>query len=122
MEETRNTQQSAQEGVPAPQQDPAQAREESLARREAEVTRRELRSQVLAALAQRQLPAELADLLDYTDESRCTSSLASVQRIWQQAVQRGVESRVAGTVPRTGAGKGGARSTMREAISAYYSK
>ena len=100
----------------------AHLREESLARREAELARRELHARALDALAARQMPAELADLLDYADESRCTASLARVQKTWQQAVQKGVEARVAGAAPRTGAGRSGMRTSMREAISAFYGR
>ena len=103
-------------------QDDVHLREESLARREAELARRELHARALDALAARQMPAELADLLDYADESRCTASLARVQKTWQQAVQKGVEARVAGAAPRTGAGKSGMRTSMREAISAFYGR
>ena len=100
----------------------AHLREESLARREAELARRELHARALDALSARQMPAELADLLDYADESRCTASLARVQKTWQQAVQKGVEARVAGAAPRTGAGKSGMRTSMRDAISAFYGR
>jgi len=100
----------------------ARLREESLARREAELARRELHAKALDALSARQLPAELAELLDYADESRCTASLARVQKTWQQAVQKGVEARVAGAAPRTGAGKSGMRTSMRDAISAFYNR
>jgi len=104
------------------EQDDARLREESLARREADLARRELHQKALDALSSRQLPAELADLLDYADEARCTASLARVQRTWQQAVQKGVEARVAGAAPRTGAGKSSMRTGMREAISAFYNR
>ena len=104
------------------EQDDARLREESLARREADLARRELHQKALDALSSRQLPAELADLLDYADEARCTASLARVQKTWQQAVQKGVEARVAGAAPRTGAGKSGMRTSMREAISAFYNR
>ena len=100
----------------------AHLREESLARREAELARRELHARALDALSARQMPAELADLLDYADENRCTASLARVQKTWQQAVQKGVEARVAGAAPRTGAGKSGMRTSMRDAISAFYGR
>ena len=100
----------------------AHLREESLARREAELARRELHAKALDALAARQMPSELAELLDYADEGRCTASLARVQKTWQQAVQKGVEARVAGVAPRTGAGKSGMRTSMREAISAFYGR
>lgn len=100
----------------------ARIREESLARREAELARRELHAKALDTLSQRQLPAELADLLDYADEARCNASLSRVQKTWQQAVQKGVEARVAGAAPRTGAGKSGVRTSMRDAISAFYNR
>lgn len=96
--------------------------EENLQRREAEVMRRELRAQALETLAGSRLPSELAELIDYTDAAACASSLSRVQKIWQQAVQRGVESRVAGSAPKAGNGKSRAHSSMREAISAYYNK
>lgn len=115
------------EPAPAPPQNgqaesDARLREESLARREAELARRELRAKALDALSSRQLPAELAELLDYADEARCTASLSRVQKTWQQAVQKGVEARVAGAAPRTGAGKSGMRTSMRDAISAFYNR
>ena len=103
-------------------QDDVHLREESLARREAELARRELHARALDALAARQMPAELADLLDYADEARCIAALSRVQKTWQQAVQKGVEARVAGAAPRTGAGKSGMRTSMREAISAFYGR
>lgn len=110
---------------PAPtdeRQEDAREREERLERREADVTRRELRAKALETLAARRLPAELAELLDYADENSCTASLSRVQKTWQQAVQKGVESRIAGAAPRTGTGKGAARTSMRDALSAYYGK
>lgn len=106
----------------AMQHEAARLREESLARREAELARRELHAKALDALSARQLPAELADLLDYADESRCNASLSRVQKTWQQAVQKGVEARVAGAAPRTGAGRSGMRTSMRDAISAFYNR
>lgn len=103
-------------------QEEARQREESLTRREAELNRRELRATALETLAANQLPAELADLLDYTDAEKCSASIKKVQKSWQAAVQKGVEARVAGSPPKTGSGKAGAPKTMRDAISAYYNK
>lgn len=103
-------------------QEEARMREEELTRREAELNRRELRAQALETLAANQLPADLADLLDYTDAEKCSASIKKVQKSWQTAVQKGVETRVAGSPPRTGNGKSGAQKTMRDAISAYYNK
>lgn len=127
----QNTEQAAMlpdaEPMSAPQdgrraEDDARIREDSLARREADLARRELCAKALDTLAARQLPAELAELLDYADEARCTASMARVQKTWQQAVQKGVEARVAGAAPRTGAGKSGMRTSMRDAISAFYNR
>lgn len=120
MQEDNQQQVQPVDEQPAPQA--ALEREAELTRREADITRRELRARALETLAGRQLPAELAELLDYTDEGSCAASLSRVQRTWQQAVQRGVEARVAGNAPRTGAGKSAAHGGMREAISAYYNK
>lgn len=103
--------------------DAAQAqRAAELDSREAQIAQREMRARVMETLAARQLPAELAQLLDYASEERCSASLSSVQRIWQQAVQKGVETRVAGSAPKAGTGKSAVRSSMRDAISAYYNK
>ena len=102
-------------------QEEAKQREENLARREAELNKRELRAQALETLAGQQLPAELADLLDYTDAEKCSASIKVVQKRWQEAVQKGVEARVAGSPPKTGSGKA-APKTMRDAIAAHYGK
>lgn len=102
-------------------QEQAQQREAELNRRETEITRRELRAQALEALAARQMPGELAELLDYTDAERCSTSLETLSSTFSAAVQKGVEARVAAGAPRTGGGKAGPK-TMREAIDAYYRK
>lgn len=103
-------------------QEEAKKREEDLTRREAELNRRELRATAMETLAANQLPAELADLLDYTDAEKCSASIKKVQKSWQAAVQKGVEARVAGSPPKTGSGKAGAPKTMRDAIAAHYNK
>lgn len=103
-------------------QEEAKKREADLERREAEMNRRELRAQALETLAADNLPADLADLLDYTDADACNASIAKVKKNWQAAVQRGVEARVAGSPPKTGSGKSGAPKSMRDAVSAFYKK
>lgn len=84
----------------------AKKREEDLTRREQEVTRRELRTQVLGTLSERELPAELADMVDYTDADAANESIKKLEKSFRAAVQRGVEDRVRGSAPRAG-GKGG---------------
>lgn len=103
-------------------QEEAKQRVADLERREADLNRRELRAQALETLATENLPADLADLLDYTDADKCSASIAKVKKNWQAAVQKGVEARVAGSPPKTGSGKSGVPKTMRDAISAYYKK
>lgn len=98
----------------------AKTREENLTKREAEITKRELRAQALSDLADQQMPSELADLLDYTDAEACAESIKKIRGVWQKAVQKGVEARVKGSAPKTGDGKGAAPKSMRDAIAAHY--
>ena len=71
-------------------------------------------------LAARQLPAELADLLDYTDAERCSASMETVERLFRQAVQQGVERRIAGSAPRSGGDRQERSASLRDAISEHY--
>lgn len=98
----------------------AREREEELAHREEELVRRELRAQAIEQLAQKQLPAELADLLDYTDAERCAASMETIERLFREAVQKGVERRIAGGAPRAGSGSQGKSGSLRDVISEHY--
>ncbi|MBQ7885505.1 MAG: DUF4355 domain-containing protein [Clostridia bacterium] len=100
----------------------ARVREENLTKREAEITRRELRAQALSDLATQQMPAELADLLDYTDADACSESIKKIKGVWQKAVQKGVEARVKGGAPKAGDNKDKAPNSLRDAIAGYYKK
>ena len=97
-----------------------QLREAELQRREADVERRELRAQAAQELAARQLPAELLELLDYADAERCSASIETVERLFRQAVQQGVERRIAGSAPRSGGDRQGRSASLRDAISEHY--
>lgn len=79
-----------------------QERETALAKREAELTRRELRAQALETLSGRGLPHELADVLNYADADTCNASIAGAEKAFRAAVQRGVEDRMKGTPPKSG--------------------
>lgn len=83
----------------------ANQREAELTRRETEITRRELRAQALETLAQKQLPAELAQVLDYTDAEHCSASIEALSKAVARAVQQGVEARVAASTPKAGRGR-----------------
>ena len=99
----------------------ARVREEALNQREAEITRRELRAQALQDLAAQQMPAELAELLDYKDAQACSASIQKVKGVWQKAVQKGVEERVKAGVPK-GSTTGTVPGNMRSAIAAHYNR
>lgn len=79
-----------------------QERETKLAAREAELNRRELRATALQTLAEKQLPAELAEVLDYADADKCNASITSVEKVFRAAVQKGVEERMKGKPPADG--------------------
>lgn len=73
--------------------------EEELAKREADITRRELRAEALNQLGEKKLPAKLADILDYSSADACTKSLESVAAAFQEAVSEGVANVTKGGKP-----------------------
>ena len=75
-------------------------REQELARRERELSRRELRATALQTLAEKGLPAELADALDYADADKCNATIAGVEKAFRAAVQKGVTDRLKGSAPK----------------------
>lgn len=79
-----------------------QQREKALADRERAITQRELRATALEALAQKELPAELAGALNYADADSVNASIAEVEKAFRAAVQKGVEGRMKGAAPKSG--------------------
>lgn len=71
-------------------------REEELAAREVEITRRELRAQALEQLAEKGLPKQLADILVYTDADSTNTSLEAVEKAFTAAVESGINERLKG--------------------------
>lgn len=85
-----------------------QQRDEELKKREADITRRELRASALETLAEKGLPKGLADILDYKDAESTKTSLESVEKAFREAVEAGVNERLKSGAPGGGAGsKGG---------------
>lgn len=84
----------------------AKEREEKIAARERAVTLRELKAEAYATLAERELPKELADVLDYSDADKCKASIDAIEKTYRAAVQAGVEERMKGTTPKRGGGSG----------------
>ena len=72
----------------------AKAREDAIAQREAEITRRELRATAIDTLSQKGLPRELEAILNYTDADSCSTSIDVVEKAWRKAVQDGVNERL----------------------------
>lgn len=70
-----------------------------LERREAEITKRELKSQALEMLTQKNLPSSLVDLLNLTDADSCKASIDAVEKAFSQAVQTDVDNKLKGSGP-----------------------
>lgn len=81
-------------------------REDELAKREGEITRRELRATALESLAEKGLPKQLADILDYTDAESTSKSIESVEKVFRESVEAAVNERLKGDLPKGGGGKG----------------
>lgn len=80
---------------------------DELARREADITRRELRAEALNQLGEKKLPTKLADILDYSSADACTKSIESVTAAFQEAVAEGVAAATKGGKPPKAAPDGG---------------
>lgn len=77
-------------------------REAAIAEREKRLMERELRAMALERLAERGLPAELADALPYDGEERCMGALDAIEQGFRRAVQEAVEQRLRGKTPSMG--------------------
>lgn len=64
--------------------------------REAAINRRELTAQAKVQLADKGIPTELADVLNYTDADSCKKSIETVSKAFQTAVEKAVEERIKG--------------------------
>lgn len=73
--------------------------EKELAEREAAITRRELAAEAKNSLAEKKLPVELADVLNYADADTCKASIEAVERAFQKAVETAVEEKLKGGNP-----------------------
>lgn len=73
-----------------------QKQEKELSSREANITKRELMAEAKNTLAEKMLPAGLAEVLNYSDADSCSKSIAAVEKAFQEAVEAGVEERLKG--------------------------
>ena len=83
-----------------------QKKEKELADREAAITKGELKAEAKNTLAEKKLPVSLADLLVYTDADSCNKSIATVEKIFQEAVEAAVQEKLKGGDPQKKAPEG----------------
>lgn len=76
-------------------------REQDLADREAEITRRELTAEAKTILSERGLPIELVDVVNLADADSVRSSIDAIQKNWETAVQKGISDKLKGGAPMT---------------------
>ena len=81
--------------------------EEQLAQRkieldelEASLRKRELRAIAAQQLAERGLPSELVEAVSYDSREACERSIDNVERVFRDAVQRGVAMRLGAAAPK----------------------
>lgn len=74
-------------------------REQELANREQAIARKELTAEAKAMLSERGLPVELVAVVDLSNAEAVTESVASIQKTWEDAVQKGVSDRMKGSAP-----------------------
>lgn len=76
-----------------------QKRDKELTDREAAITKRELMAEAKNMLAEKNLPTELAGVLNYADADSCKKSIEAMEKAFQKAVQAAVEERLKGDKP-----------------------
>lgn len=74
-----------------------------LEKREKDITTRELKAQAYETLAEKGLPKELVDILNYENADTCNKSIESVEKAFQSAVEKAVNEKLRGN----GSPKGG---------------
>lgn len=72
------------------------ANQKAMEERERQITARELRASALEKLAEKGLPKDLADVLNYENDEKCDKSLEAVEKTFRAAVQAGVKERLKG--------------------------
>ena len=74
----------------------AEKRENALTEREKAVAKRELMIEAAGMLKEKNLPAELADILNYVDADECKKSIESVEKAFTAAVEKSVNEKLKG--------------------------
>lgn len=76
-----------------------QKKEKELSDRESAVARKELMAEAKNTLAEKKLPAGLAEVLNYTDAESCNKSIDAVEKAFRAAVEAAVQERLKGGEP-----------------------
>lgn len=71
-------------------------KEKELADREAAITKKELMAEAKNTLSEKQLPVDLADVLNYADADSCNKSIDLVEKAFKRAVEAAVNERLKG--------------------------
>ncbi|CAG5195260.1 phage capsid and scaffold [Streptococcus pneumoniae] len=74
-------------------------REQELADHEKAIARKELTAEAKAMLSERDLPVELVNVVDLTNAETVSESITSIQKAWEESVQKGVSERMKGSAP-----------------------
>lgn len=90
-----------------------------LEKREKEITTRELKAQAYETLAEKGLPKDLVDLLNYSDAESCNKSIESVEKAFQSAVEKAVNEKLRGGNPPKG-GQGSKADYSKMSDAEYY--
>ena len=75
------------------------SKDAKIASLEAELSRRDLQTEVIAKLDERRLPVSIADLVQYGDRDSTMESLDKLMEVFEAAVQDGVMLRLRGKTP-----------------------
>lgn len=73
-----------------------------LEKREKDITTRELKAQAYETLAEKALPKELIDILNYESADTCNKSIEAVEKAFQSAVEKVVNEKLRGGNPPKG--------------------
>lgn len=91
-----------------------------LEKREKDITTRELKAQAYETLAEKGLPKDLVEILNYSDAETCNSSIEAVEKAFQSAVEKAVNEKLRGKdTPKLG-GKNTSDNTLTGALAEFY--
>lgn len=76
-----------------------QKQKDTLAQREADITRRELKLEAAGRLKKLNVPAELVELADLSSAEKCRASVNTISKVFNEAVQKAVDAKLHENIP-----------------------